>query len=200
MNVQVPAIQQVPDNQRCVQSAILICFTYNHMSLLTTICCYTAILKQGVVFMTFWQGLMINIFFHFSKYTNNSSSSNDDSTISANGIQHILICMEMLFFSIAHWCVFPAEEWQDGYKVQYYEGPGFGFKDFASDVSLIIDDGKKSIRARRERKKSNGSGLDEKDGSVSTSGLSLNGRESPSFGSVDETPDLDSNSSTQPFV
>ncbi|KAL7505525.1 hypothetical protein ACHAXN_002996 [Cyclotella atomus] len=155
---------------------------------------------KGVVFMTFWQGLMINIFFHFSKYTNNSSSSNDDSTISANGIQHILICMEMLFFSIAHWCVFPAEEWQDGYKVQYYEGPGFGFKDFASDVSLIIDDGKKSIRARRERKKSNGSGLDEKDGSVSTSGLSLNGRESPSFGSVDETPDLDSNSSTQPFV
>lgn len=93
--------------------------------------------------------------------------------------------------------------------MQYYEGPGFGFKDFASDVSLIIDDGKKSLRARREMKKGNGkSSWDEKDnGSVSTSGLSLNGgRDSPSFGSVDETPrqhdaDVDANGSTmQPLV
>lgn len=93
--------------------------------------------------------------------------------------------------------------------MQYYEGPGFGFKDFASDVSLIIDDGKKSLRARREMKKGNGkSSWDEKDnGSVSTSGLSLNGgRDSPSFGSVDETPrqydaDSDANGSTmQPLV
>jgi hypothetical protein len=92
--------------------------------------------------------------------------------------------MEMLFFSIAHWCVFPPEEWEEGYKIQYYERPGFGFKDFASDVSLMIDDGKKSIRARRERK-NNDLSMDDS-GSISTSGLSLNGRESPSFGSVDD--------------
>jgi hypothetical protein len=90
--------------------------------------------------------------------------------------------MEMLFFSIAHWCVFPAEEWEEGYKVQFYQSPGFGFKDFASDVSLIIDNGKKSIRARREMKQ-NGSADD--NGSIST-GLS-NERESPSFGSMDDS-------------
>ncbi|KAL3780022.1 hypothetical protein HJC23_011818 [Cyclotella cryptica] len=136
---------------------------------------------KGVVFMTFWQGLAISVFFHFNKHDNSDDDSNDNSTIpSANTIQHILICMEMLFFSIAHWCVFPAEEWEDGYKVQFYQGPGFGFKDFASDVSLIIDNGKKSIRARRETKR-NGSGDD--NGSTSTD-LS-NGKESPSFGSMD---------------
>lgn len=85
-------------------------------------------------------------------------------------------------------CVFPAEEWEEGYKVQYYDRPGFGFKDFASDVSLIIDDGKKSIRARREMKM-NGLGSEE-NGSISTAGLSLNGRESPSFGSIDDARDL----------
>jgi hypothetical protein len=78
----------------------------------------------------------------------------------------------MLFFSISHWCVFPAEEWEDGYKEQFYQGPGFAFRDFTSDVSLIIDSGKQSIRARREMKK-NGS----LDGSRSTAdGLSFSGK------------------------
>ena len=155
----------------------------------------------GVVFMTFWQGIAINIFFHFSKHNNSNDTDEDSTTPSANAIQHILICMEMLFFSIAHWCVFPAEEWEDGYRVQFYQGPGFAFRDFASDVSLIIDSGKQSIRARREMKK-NGS----LDGSRSTTdGLSFsgNGRESPSFGSVDESSHLaleESEGSMQPLV
>jgi hypothetical protein len=138
---------------------------------------------KGVVFMTFWQGLAINIFFNLSK--RDSSGVDDDvSTIpSANTVQHILICMEMLFFSIAHWCVFPAEEWEVGYKVQYYQGPGFAFRDFASDVSLIIDDGKRSIRARRESKQNGSVNSD----AMTSSGLPLNGRESPSFGSLDDS-------------
>ena len=113
---------------------------------------------KGVVFMTFWQGLAINIMFHASR--NNSSGNDDDDSTSessstlnsATAIQHILICMEMLFFSVAHWCVFPAEEWEEGYKLRFYEGPGFGFRDFASDVNLVIDSGKRSIQARREKK------------------------------------------------
>ncbi|KAL7536523.1 hypothetical protein ACHAXR_007213 [Thalassiosira sp. AJA248-18] len=115
---------------------------------------------KGVVFMTFWQGLAINIIFHASESkSGNASSDDDDSTLnsssngySASSIQHILICMEMLFFSAAHWCVFPAEEWEDGYKVKFFEGPGFGFKDFKDDVNLIIDSGKRSMQARREKK------------------------------------------------
>jgi len=155
--------------------------------------------------MTFWQGLAIQFFFHFS--TNNNANTDDESTVSASGIQHILICMEMLFFSIAHWCVFPAEEWEDDYKVQYYQRPGFGFKDFASDLSLIIDDGKKSIRARREMKKGNVNGLaynGKENESITTSELSLNGRESPDFGSLHESnsieTELESDRSAQPLV
>ena len=114
---------------------------------------------QGVVFMTFWQGLAISIIFHFNQ--NNSDDESDESEkdsstseyMTATSIQHILICVEMLFFSVAHFCVFPAEEWEEGYVQKFYEGPGFGFRDFASDVNLIIDSGKRSMQARRERKK-----------------------------------------------
>lgn len=115
---------------------------------------------KGVVFMTFWQSLVVNIIFHANEESSgNTSNDNDDSTSdsdssihSASYIQHVLICMEMLLFSAAHWCVFPAEEWEDGYKMKFYQGPGFGFKDFASDVNLIIDSGKRSMQARREKK------------------------------------------------
>lgn len=112
---------------------------------------------KGVVFMTFWQGLAISIIFHASESGSGNQNDDDDSTSSssinsATSIQHILICMEMLFFSVAHWCVFPPEEWEEGYKVKFYEGPGFGFGDFKDDVSLIIDSGKRSMKARREKK------------------------------------------------
>ncbi len=105
--------------------------------------------------MTFWQSLVVNIIFQASDRSSDNDDSTSDSgsnTYSASYIQHVLICMEMLLFSAAHFCVFPAEEWEDGYKMKYYEGPGFGFKDFASDVNLIIDSGKRSMQARKEKK------------------------------------------------
>ena len=112
---------------------------------------------KGVVFMTFWQGLLISVIFHASS-DKNGDEDDESNAYSATSIQHILICMEMLFFSAAHWCVFPAEEWEDGYKMRFYEGPGFAFKDFASDVNLIIDSGKRSMQARREKKNELGDG------------------------------------------
>ena len=78
----------------------------------------------------------------------------------------------MLFFSAAHWCVFPAEEWEEGYQVKHGGGPTFAFDDFASDVNMIIDSGKRSRNARRERK-------NELDG----------GKRSPSFGTMDNRND-----------
>jgi hypothetical protein len=117
---------------------------------------------KGVVFMTFWQGLIISILFHASKDNSDDISDGDDDLVrpsdsgvnfhSASSIQHVLICMEMLLFSVAHFCVFPAEEWEEGYKTKFYAGPGFGFKDFAQDVNLIINSGKQSMQARREKK------------------------------------------------
>ena len=76
--------------------------------------------------------------------TNASSQGNqdDDGQKSphelAQEIQNILICLEMLFFSIAHWCVFPAEEWEPGYRRKEFAAPGLGLKDFANDVSFIM--------------------------------------------------------------
>lgn len=129
---------------------------------------------KGVVFMTFWQGLAISIIFHASAGSNeNESDDDDDSTMkSPSSIQHILICMEMLFFSVAHFCVFPAEEWEEGYKAKFFEGPGFGFRDFADDVAHVIDSGKRSMQARKDKKK------DDKTEDSS--------REVNSFGSMDD--------------
>ncbi len=137
--------------------------------------------------MTFWQGLIISILFHASGETGknendeevDSSSDTGTNFHSASSIQHILICMEMLLFSIAHFCVFPAEEWEEGYKMKFYDGPGFGFKDFAQDVNLIINSGKQSIMARREKK----------------SEVSDRGATNSLFGSIDETRGMDENKS-----
>ncbi|EED86913.1 predicted protein [Thalassiosira pseudonana CCMP1335] len=153
---------------------------------------------KGVVFMTFWQGLAISIIFHANKSDNShnkhddedATSSSSDEISSADTIQHILICMEMLFFSVAHWLVFPAEEWEDGYKIKFYDRPGFGFKDFASDVSLVIDSGKRSMQAKREKKKQ-GSGLEDSS--------SVSGRVS-SFGSMDEATRSEEDNGTEPLV
>jgi Organic solute transporter Ostalpha len=53
-------------------------------------------------------------------------------------IQSFLICLEMFFFSIAHWCVFPAEEWQPEYRPKKFAKRGIGLKDFASDISYTV--------------------------------------------------------------
>jgi Organic solute transporter Ostalpha len=54
-------------------------------------------------------------------------------------IQNFLICLEMLFFSLAHWCVFPAEEWKPDYRPpDHYAKPGMALSDFAKDISYIV--------------------------------------------------------------
>ena len=125
-----------------------------------------------VVFMTFWQGLIIGIIFHANtdgdSDDDDDTSSNSGSGYSAKSIQHILICMEMLFFSAAHMCVFPAEEWEEGYQASHGGGPTFAFQDFASDVNMIIDSGKRSMNARKERQNALGD-------------------RTPSFGAMDDT-------------
>jgi hypothetical protein len=123
---------------------------------------------KGIVFLTFWQGLAISIFVNFNlnqdsgNNGNSGSSANDDTYDSddqtplqlAAEIQNVLICMEMLFFSIAHWCVFPSEEWEPDYRPKHYASPGIGIKDFALDVSFIMSS-KSDARAFRKASSSN---------------------------------------------
>eukprot|EP00550_Attheya_septentrionalis_P005855 CAMPEP_0198284952 /NCGR_PEP_ID=MMETSP1449-20131203/4304_1 /TAXON_ID=420275 /ORGANISM="Attheya septentrionalis, Strain CCMP2084" /LENGTH=425 /DNA_ID=CAMNT_0043982177 /DNA_START=326 /DNA_END=1600 /DNA_ORIENTATION=+ len=110
---------------------------------------------KGIVFMTFWQGMVISIVFHIHSGTwkeeggdsnTTTESSDENSVASAASIQNLLICLEMLIFSIAHWCVFPIDEWEKDYRPKKYEKLGMGFKDFVTDVNMIMDHRKKSPR------------------------------------------------------
>jgi len=96
---------------------------------------------KGIDFLTFWQGLLIAIFVNLrdGRCTKDSEvAATDDTTATgttdkgstrllgddsrntaheqAAETQNLLVCLEMLFFSIAHWCVFPSEEWEPGYQ------------------------------------------------------------------------------------
>lgn len=103
---------------------------------------------KGVVFLTFWQGLAILILVNLDGDATGSNEKKieEDPESRARRYQNILICCEMLFFSLTHWCVFPAEEWQKGYEppIEAHQ-PGIGFQDFVSDVGQIY-------RRRRRRR------------------------------------------------
>lgn len=97
---------------------------------------------KGVVFMTFWQGLVIAIFIYFQ----NSDRNEKDAT--ASMLQNLLICVEMLIFSIFHWCVFPVDEWTEGYRPKIMERPGIAFGDFVQDVSLVWSEASQGMGAQ----------------------------------------------------
>jgi hypothetical protein len=157
---------------------------------------------KGIVFLTFWQGLLISIIVNLHVQTSSTITSSSsrgssanitvspNSTAAAKGfaptpapihhrflfgddddednthsssddqaaqIQNFLICLEMLFFSIAHWCVFPAEEWAPDYRPKSHSfKPGMGLKDFASDLKYIVSTSNTARRFRRD----NSLGLD----------------------------------------
>lgn len=160
---------------------------------------------QGIVFLTFWQGLLISIIVqvwqkderasavgvavgsdatttpgsdsewdyvdennnstggrilyetnHQEGYTQGDGHEYTDPKQQAAQIQNFLICLEMLFFSIAHWCVFPAEEWEPDYRPKHYAKPGIGLSDFVSDMSYIINSRSEARRAARSRSETDG--------------------------------------------
>ena len=115
---------------------------------------------KGVVFMTFWQGLVISIIVNVNLHQGGQLNKDDDETSPREQsamIQNILICLEMLFFSIAHWCVFPTDEWEPGYRRREYAKPGIGIKDFVQDMSYIAESRKKSTRHARRKDGMDGS-------------------------------------------
>eukprot|EP00592_Proboscia_alata_P001520 CAMPEP_0194368484 /NCGR_PEP_ID=MMETSP0174-20130528/16729_1 /TAXON_ID=216777 /ORGANISM="Proboscia alata, Strain PI-D3" /LENGTH=651 /DNA_ID=CAMNT_0039144885 /DNA_START=50 /DNA_END=2005 /DNA_ORIENTATION=- len=95
---------------------------------------------KGVVFMTFWQGIAINLLSQTSSGTKVQENQGDQ-------IQSFLICLEMLIFSIAHFNVFPTEEWKPGYRPKAEEHKKFGdnlaLSDFLHDMKLVMAPQKK---------------------------------------------------------
>mmetsp|Transcript_20163 Transcript_20163/g.30550 ORF Transcript_20163/g.30550 Transcript_20163/m.30550 type:complete len:471 (-) Transcript_20163:1013-2425(-) len=96
---------------------------------------------KGIVFMTFWQGLVIGLLAGSTSIAGKESESNDPD-IWGKQAQNFLICLEMLLFSIAHFYCFPTDEWQDGYRPAAEKkismGDNMAFGDFLSDLKLII--------------------------------------------------------------
>lgn len=78
-------------------------------------------------------------------------SEKEEATAQAHQYQNMLICMEMLLFSIWQWCVFPAEEWEPNYQPKEMHNPGLGIKDFAHEVGTIMQNGTKKRRKGRRR-------------------------------------------------
>jgi len=100
---------------------------------------------KGVVFLTFWQGLLILILVNLEE-----TSSGESASAKGRRYQNMLICLEMLFFSVTHWCVFPAEEWEKNYQRSKHTA-GIGIQDFVSDVSHIVKSGRERSKRRRRR-------------------------------------------------
>ena len=139
---------------------------------------------KGIVFLTFWQGLLISIIVNTTANggsftvtqpvdatnattTKTSSTETHHSGMTpgeeAARIQNILICLEMLFFAIAHWCVFPADEWDEGYRPKQYAKPGIGLGDFVSDMSYIVSSSRQRRAAQRDESSSSDLVLEEED-------------------------------------
>jgi len=96
---------------------------------------------KGVVFMTFWQGMVIAILAKAVFVV-------EDPFEWSRQAQNFLICIEMLFFAIAHCFVFPTEEWKEGYKPKEHNkstkfGDQIALRDFAKDVKFIVKSRKK---------------------------------------------------------
>ena len=117
---------------------------------------------KGIVFLTFWQSMLLNVFAN----AGSSEGGEQDPDEWADEIQNLLICLEMLGFSIAHFFVFPTEEWEEGFirrRLDMSVGDSIAFGDFISDVKLVVNSSR-SARANRSDRKDYGSTV----GSTST--------------------------------
>lgn len=87
---------------------------------------------KGVVFMTFWQGLVLQFM----------ASAGFVLDRQATQLQNLLICIEMLLASIAHFYVFPYYEWEDGYKREKEKSvlirDTLALRDFVTDMKMMV--------------------------------------------------------------
>lgn len=103
---------------------------------------------KGVVMVTFWQGLVIS-------FLANAAGGEEDPDEWASQVQNLLICLEMLGFSIAHYFVFPTEEWEEGFirkRLDLSVGDSIAFGDFVSDVKMVYKSGRSASAQRADRK------------------------------------------------
>lgn len=62
---------------------------------------------KGVIFLTFWQGMVITLLVHFGFHIRSRRM--------ADQIQNFLICVEMFLASLVHTVAFAHDQWEPGY-------------------------------------------------------------------------------------
>jgi len=110
---------------------------------------------KGIVFMTFWQSVVISFIAH-AIFENAEDELNPDETATewSKEAQSFLICLEMFAFAIAHCFVFPVEEWESGYreiqqrKIKAKFGDSLALRDFVKDVKTVMKSRKTSSSRR----------------------------------------------------
>lgn len=129
---------------------------------------------KGIVFMTFWQGIVISFIAHAVYNKNEDINGDYDSTEWSNQAQSFLICLEMFLFAIVHCFVFPTEEWEPGYqekakrRIKANFGDTLALRDFVRDVKLVMRS-RKGKRRQMEKLPQRDEGLG--DGSENGSSL-----------------------------
>jgi len=101
---------------------------------------------KGVVFMTFWQRMVITLI--ASTALENRFEDDRERREWIQQAQSFLVCIEMLVFAIVHCYVFPVEEWQNDYRPKQHKSnivDNLALKDFAKDLKYIM----KSRKARK---------------------------------------------------
>jgi len=75
---------------------------------------------QAIVFFTWWQDMGVDflVYFDFIDAAKLALGSRDAGEI-AEGLNATIICVEMVFFALAHICVFPPEDYE-----RFGAGPG----------------------------------------------------------------------------
>lgn len=72
---------------------------------------------KGVVFATFWQGLLLSLLSYFKVisglHNTWSASCAFKQEVVVDALQDVLICVEMLIFALLHAFAFPSREYRD---------------------------------------------------------------------------------------
>merc|ERR1712038_529188 len=120
---------------------------------------------KGVVFMTFWQNVIISFLAHAVFFNtkndeniNDGSGGENEATEWSKQAQSFLTCLEMFFFAIVHCFVFPVEEWEEGYREKAENrqkmkfGDNLALRDFFKDVKLVMRKSKKQNLRKKQAK------------------------------------------------
>ncbi|GAX79883.1 hypothetical protein CEUSTIGMA_g7323.t1 [Chlamydomonas eustigma] len=101
------------------------------------------IVVKAVVFVTFWQGILIAILVYKGIISRESWTTYDQLNV-ASGIQDFLICIEMFFAALAYAYAFPPRDYMDPLhpRKSFFSNVKhmFDLSDVMDDMTLVVED------------------------------------------------------------